>query len=160
MTIDAIFKRFLKEEGLYLSEFRSRFGKPNSITELKCCYVVDLVYYLPWGTILRKKPYTCQQRYKNSIFQKWERRARNIRCQHNIECGDDIVAKNGEKYTVRSINSGYIRAISHRCGFVTPLSIKNVKEIVDKKLFKNYYYTFRNKVYGKLEGDFKEIKVF
>lgn len=160
MTIDAIFKRFLKEEGLYISEFRSRFGKPNSITELKCCYVVDLVYYLPWGAILQKKPYTYQERYKNSIFQKWARRARNIRCQHNIECGDVIVAKSGQIYTVTSINSGYICGKSHRCGLLATLSIKNVEEILNKKLLKNYYYTFRNKVYGKLEGDFKEIKVF
>lgn len=159
MTIDAIFKRFLKEEGLYLSEFRFRFGKSNSITELKPCYVADLVYCLPWNTILSKKPYTYGQRYKSSIFQKWGRRAKNIRCQHNIECGDDIVTKSGEIYTVMSINSRYIYAKSHRFGLVATLSIRNIKEIVNKKLFRNYYYTFRNKVYGKLEGDFKEIKV-
>ena len=150
MTIDNIFKRFLKEERVYNTGFKNvKFSR----------YVDDLfsMHYPPSRIIRGEKDYWKRRdlMYKfDRLNKKWKHRAKNIFIQHNIDMGDIVVTDDGhEGVVVRTSPFGvsFVNGnTSTRCSF------RRIVEIRGKKLFKNIYFKFKRKTYGKADGEFHE----
>lgn len=151
MTIDNIFKRFLKEEGIYNTSFKN----------VKFSRYVDSLFsmYYPSSRIIREEKDFWKRQdlmYKfDRLDKKWKYRAKNIFIQHNIDMGDIVVTDDGHEGVVARISPFGICFVNGNTS--TSCSFRRIVEIRGKKLFKNIYFKFKRKTYGKADGEFHEM---
>ena len=116
-------------------------------------------HHLESGRIIRDEKDYWKRRdlmYKfDRLDKKWKYRAKNIFIQHNIDIGDIVATDDGHEGMVVRISPFGICFVNGNTS--TSCSFRRIVEIRGKKLFKNIYFKFKRKTYGKADGEFHEM---